>query len=146
MTPRSSNASTPARRGLKRRIFRPLSENGPEHEAKEAAVLVSELDIGKTRPDERSGAPCRALHRRSELAETLRGDGSKKVFLAGEMPVCGRRRNADPSSGLPQPNRLHAVFVQNLTGCGQKRGRQVPVAIGPCGMHSILAYRVEFTV
>ena len=87
-------------RRLERWIFCPLSEDGPEHEAKEARVLVSELDISKARPSEEVGPSRRALHRRRELAETLGGDGSKKIVLAGEMPVCGGRRHADAPRGL----------------------------------------------
>src|ERR1700733_15138408 len=76
-------------------VFRPLGENGPEHEAKKAAVLAGELDISKTATDERVAAPGRALHRRSELVETLGRDGSEEIFLVGEMAIGGRRRHAD---------------------------------------------------
>ena len=87
-------------RGLERRIFRPLGENGPEHEAKEATVLISEFDVGKTRAAEGIGAAACALHRRGELVETLGGDGSKEVFLAREMTVGGGRRHPDAAGGL----------------------------------------------
>ena len=106
-------------RRLKRWVFRTLGENRPEHEAKKAAVLIGELDIGKTPPDQGIGAPGRALHRLSELVETLGRDGSKEILLVGEMAVGGRRRHAHPAGGLTQSNRLHAVFVQNLSGRGQ---------------------------
>ena len=117
-------------RRLERRIFRPLSENGPEHEAKEPAVLVGELDIGKTRPNERIGAPGRILHRRGELLEAFGGDGSEEVFLVGEMAIGGCSRHPDPAGGLAQTNRMQPVLVQNLTGRSLKRNRQVPVTIG----------------
>ena len=41
-------------RRLKRGIFRPLGEDGPEHQAKKAPILSSELDIGKARAAERT--------------------------------------------------------------------------------------------
>ena len=133
-------------RGLERRIFRPLGENGPEHEAKEAAMLVSELDVGKTRPAEGIRAAACALHRRGKLVETLGGDGSKEILLAGEMTVGGRRRHPDAAGGLAQSDRLQAILIQNLTSRGQKRSRQVAVAIGPSGIHSSPAYGAWFTV
>src|SRR5580693_4809171 len=72
-------------RCLKRWVFRTLGENRPKHEAKKAAVLIGELDIGKTSPDQGIGAPGRALHGLSELVETLGRDGSKEILLVGEM-------------------------------------------------------------
>ena len=129
-TPRNSSASTLGACRLKGGIFRPLGKNGPEHEAKEATVLVGELDIGETGPDQWIGASGRALHRRGKLMESLRGDRSKEIVLVGEMPIRGRGGYADAPGGLAQSDRLKPVLVQDLTGRGQQRGRQIPVAIG----------------
>src|SRR3984957_11844868 len=65
-------------RRLERWVFCALGENRPKHEAKKAAVLVGELDISKTSADEGISAPRRALHRLSELVETLGRDRSKE--------------------------------------------------------------------
>jgi hypothetical protein len=78
-------------RGLKRRVFRPLGQDGPEHQAKKTAILQGELDISKAGAAQEIGSARRALHRRAEFAETLGGDRSKKILLAGEMAVGGRR-------------------------------------------------------
>ena len=132
-------------RRLERQIFRPVGENRPEHEAEEAGVLVGELDIGQPRPGERRGAAGRALHRRAKLAETLRRDGSQEIVLAGEMAVGGGRRHADTPRGLPQPDRLQAVLIQDLTGRRLKRGGQVAMTIRAGRMHADFAFRAEFT-
>ncbi len=118
-------------RRVKRRILRPLGENGPKHEAKEATVLVGEFNISETRPGKGGRAAGRALHGRGELTESLGCDGSEEIFLVGEMTVSRRRRHADAAGCLAQSNRMQPVLIQNLASRGQKRGRKVSVTIGP---------------
>ena len=130
---------------MERRIFAALGEDGPEHEPKEARILVSELDIGKARSSEKIGSARRVLHRRGEFAETFGGDGSQEIVLTGEMPVSGRRRDANAPRRLAQPNGLRAVLIKDLAGGVEQSRRQIAVAIGTCGPHSN-AYRGCFTL
>jgi hypothetical protein len=98
---------------IKLRVFRPLEQNGSEHQAKETTLLQGELDIGETDSAERI-APGRAcFHRRGELSEPFRGDGRKKILLVGKMPIRGCRGHPDAAGRLPQPNSVLAGFIQD---------------------------------
>ena len=117
------------RRFLERGIFRPLGQHRPEHQPKDAAILLGELDIGKASPAQGIGPSRRRFHRRAELAEAFRGHGSQEVLLADKMAVSRRRRNADPAGGLPQAHRLHPALIQNLPRRGHERSGQIAVTI-----------------
>src|SRR5271166_7090180 len=89
-----------ARSLIQRGILRPLDQDRPEHQAEQSAFLQGEFDIGETQSDQRIRPVHRRLHRRDEFPEALGGNGSKKILLAREMAVSGRRRNPYPARRL----------------------------------------------
>ena len=59
---------------IKLRVFRPLEQNGSEHQAKETTLLQGEVDIGETDSVERVALGRARLHSRGEFPKAFRGD------------------------------------------------------------------------
>src|SRR5271167_3315650 len=95
------------------RVFRPLDQNGAEHQAKETTLLQGEIKIGETDSAERI-APGRApLHRCCEFSEPFRGDRCKKLLLVSKMAISGSGGHSDAAGRLPQANGVWASFSQD---------------------------------
>ena len=109
-----------ARGRIQLRVFRPLDQNGPEHQAKETTLLQGEINISETHRSSGSFWVAPALHRRGELSEALRGDRRKKILLVGKMAIRGCRGHSDAAGRLPQANDVRAGFIQMLLAAARK--------------------------
>jgi hypothetical protein len=95
------------------RVFRPLGQNGPKHQAKKTPLPQGEFKIGETDTAEPI-APARArLHRCCQFPEPFRGDRRKKMLLVGKMAIDGCRGHSDAARSLPQANAVRAGFIQD---------------------------------
>ena len=65
---------------IKLGVFRPLEQNGSEHQAKETTLLQGELGIGETDCAEGIALGRARLHRCTELSEAFRGDRRKEIL------------------------------------------------------------------
>ena len=102
-----------ARGRIQLRVFRPLDQNGPEHQAKETTLLQGEINISETDRVERIVLGRAGFHRRGELPEPFRRDRRKKILLVGKMAIRGRCGHSDAAGRLPQANDVRAGFIQN---------------------------------
>ena len=102
-----------ARGRIQLRVFRPLDQNGPEHQAKETTLLQGEINVSETHRMERVVLGCAGFHRRGELPEALRRDRRKEILLVGKMAIRGRCGHSDAAGRLPQANDVRAGFIQN---------------------------------
>jgi hypothetical protein len=98
---------------IKLRVFRPLDQNGSEHQAKETTLLQGELDIGETNCAEGIALGRPYLHRCDELSKAFRGDRRKEILLVGKMAIRGCRGHSDAAGRLPQANDVWAGFIQD---------------------------------
>jgi hypothetical protein len=124
-----------ARGLIKVRVFRPPDQNGSEHQAKETTLLQGEIKIGET-DSAKAIALGRARHHRyryGQLSKPLRGDLRKKIVLAREIPMCGRRGHSRTAGRLPHANGVWAGFLQNGPRRMAKGAREIAMTIGPSG-------------
>ena len=114
---------------VERRILLAVGQQRPEHQAEQSAFLQREIDVGGADPADRVAAVGRRFQRGRKFAEAFRGDRGEEVLLAGEIPVGGCRRHADPAGGLAQPDAIGAGFVEQRP-CGGPHGvRQISVSV-----------------
>ena len=106
---------------IKLRVFRPLDQNGSEHQAKETTLLQGELDIGETDCAEGIALGRARLHRCAELSEAFRGDRRKEILLVGKVSIRGCRGHSDAAGRLPsQANEAAA----DLSPAGARASRR----------------------
>src|SRR5208282_150263 len=89
-----------ARDLIQLRVFRPLDQNGSEHQAKETTLLQGEIKIGETDSAEPIAFGRAPLHRCGELSKPFRGDRCKKLLLVSKIAIRGCRGHSDAAGRL----------------------------------------------
>jgi hypothetical protein len=95
------------------RVFRPLDQNGSEHQAKEITLLQGEIKIGETHSAERITPGRAPLHRCCEFSEPFCGDERKKMLLVSKMAIRGCSGHSGAAGRLTQAHSLWAGFIQD---------------------------------
>ena len=111
-------------------IFAAIGEIRAEHQAKQAATLEREGDIGAAHRGQRVGFPPRGFLPIREVVESLRRQRGEQRFLVGEMAVGRRRRNPDAPRRLAQADRGGAAGVEQGACGGNQRLPQIAMVIG----------------
>jgi hypothetical protein len=111
--------------------FRPLDQDGSEHQAKETTLLQGEIKVGETDSGERIAFGRACAHRSGEFSEPFRSDRRKKILLVGKMAIGGSSGHSDTARRLLQANDVWAGFLQDRSRRRAQGVREIATVMGP---------------
>ena len=112
------------------RIFPPLGQERSEHQAKQTALLQSEIDIGEPQFKQRVWSLHRRYHCGGKLPEPFGRDRGEKIFLTGEVPIRRGRGHPDEARHLAQSYLVGAILFEDGSGGGPQGVGHIAVPIG----------------